>query len=120
MPHLMLTENLLVFIELWQETWGSSRVTTGTLETRSYCLRKVHSPCELRGASRDLFPVASRAEVLMCSGDRTSRFLFSADMDFGDPLEFPQRSQSLSRVEKCKSAYLSSWRDGVRLPVELT
>ena len=36
-----------------------------------------------------------------------SGFLFSADMDVGVPMEFPQGSQALSHVETCKSAFLS-------------
>ena len=41
------------FLELWQETWGSSRVVTGTSGTHLCCLRKVKSPFEMRGASRN-------------------------------------------------------------------
>ena len=44
----------------------------------------------------------------------------SADMDHGISMEFQQGSQASSRVESCKSALLSSWKRGVRLPVELT
>ena len=51
----------------------------------------------------------------------TSGFLSSADMDLGVPLEFPQESQVLSRVEtSCKSAFLSSCKSSVRLPIKLT
>ena len=42
-----LGENLLGFLELQQETRGSSRVVMGTSGTRSCCLRKVKSPFEL-------------------------------------------------------------------------
>ena len=52
-------ENLLVFLELQKDTWGSSQVTMGTSGTRSCCLRKVQSPCELRRASRDSSPVGA-------------------------------------------------------------
>ena len=52
-------ENLLDFLELWQETWGSSLVTTGNSGTHLCCLRKVKSPCELRGASQDSSPVGA-------------------------------------------------------------
>ena len=41
-------------------------------------------------------------------------------MDLGIPLEFPQESQVLSRVETCKSAFLSSCKSSVRLPIKLT
>ena len=46
-------ENLLVFLELWQETRDSSQVTTGTEGTHLCCLRKVKSPCKLQRGSRD-------------------------------------------------------------------
>ena len=39
-------ENLLVFLELLQETWGSPRVLTGTSGTYLCALRKVQSPCK--------------------------------------------------------------------------
>ena len=48
-----------------------------------------------------------------------SGFLFSADMDLGVPLWFPQGSQSSSRVEICTSTLLSSWKSSVSLPVGL-
>ena len=48
-----------------------------------------------------------------------SGFLSSADMDLGVPLEFPQGSQSSSRVEICTSTLLSSWKSSVSLPVGL-
>ena len=66
-PQLAFVENLLVFLELWQETWGSSQIMTGTSGTRSCCLSKVQSPYELRGASWDSSPVAAGLEVLMWS-----------------------------------------------------
>ena len=47
-------------------------------------------------------------------------FLTSADMDLGVPMEFSQGSKALSRVETCKSAFLSSCNSSVRLPVGLT
>ena len=50
---------------------------------------------------------------------RTSGFLCCAGMDLGFPPEFPQGSQSSSRVETCKSTLLSSWKSSVRLPVGL-
>ena len=54
-------DNLLVFLELRQKTWGSSRVSTGPLGTQSCFLRKVKSPCELLGAFRDTSPVGARS-----------------------------------------------------------
>ena len=49
-----------------------------------------------------------------------SGFLFSADMDVGVPMEFPQGSQALSHVETWKSTFLSMRKSSVRLPVALT
>ena len=40
-------------------------------------------------------------------------------MDFGVPLESPQGSQALSRVETCTSAFRPSFSSSVRLAVEL-
>ena len=41
-------------------------------------------------------------------------------MDLEVPPEFPQGSQASSHVQACKSAFLSSWNNSGRLPVELT
>ena len=60
-------KNLLVFLDLQQETWNSSRVMAGTSRIHSCGLWKVQYPCELQGASRDSSPVASGAEVLIWS-----------------------------------------------------
>ena len=49
-----------------------------------------------------------------------SGFLSSAGMDPGVNLEFPKGRQTSSLVEACKSAFLSSWKSSVRLPVGLT
>ena len=49
-----------------------------------------------------------------------SGILSSADMDLRHPMEFQQGIQALSRVETCKSAFLSSCNSIVKLPVELT
>ena len=51
---------------------------------------------------------------------RTSGFLSSDDMDLGDPLEFPQKSQAWSYVETCKSAFFSSCKCSVSHPFDLT
>ena len=61
------TWNLLFFPELWQETWGSSRVTTGKSGAPSCGPRKVQSPCELRGASWDSSPVTAGVAILIWS-----------------------------------------------------
>ena len=46
-------------------------------------------------------------------------FLSSAEY-LGVPREFPQGSQASSRVETCKSAFLTSCNRRIRLPVEFT
>ena len=89
----------------------------GTSGTRSWGLRKVQSPCDL---ARPL-----RIPLLLLPGPRSSSgveigisgLLFSADMELGVLLEFPQGCQSSSRVEVFKSALHSSWISRVRLPV---
>ena len=58
-------ENLLVFLELRQQTWGPSRVARATSGTHSLCLRKVQSRCEVLGASQDSSAVAAGAKVLI-------------------------------------------------------
>ena len=60
-------ENLLFFLKLEQETWGSSRVKTGTSGTCSCGLWKVQSPCKLGSGSRDSSPVSAGSWVLIWS-----------------------------------------------------
>ena len=52
-PHLALRGGSPGFLKLWKDTWNSSQVEMGTSGTCSCCLRKVKSPFELQGASRD-------------------------------------------------------------------
>ena len=68
-------DNLLVFLELRQETWCSSRVTMRTSGTCLCCLCIVKSPCVLWGASRDSSPVSARAEFLICIWSQNVRVL---------------------------------------------
>ena len=87
-------ENLLVFLELRQQTWGSSQPTMGTSGTRSCCLRKasLHVSCdELYG-----IPLLSVQDPRSSFGAEagTLGFLSSADMDLGVTLEFPQGIQA--------------------------
>ena len=58
-PHVALRGESPGFLELQQETWGSSLVRTGTSGTCSCGLMKVQSPCKLRGASWDSSPVST-------------------------------------------------------------
>ena len=62
-----LRENMLLFLELRPQTWGPSQVMTGTSGTRSWGLRNVQSPCEVRRTSVDSSAVAAMAEVLIWS-----------------------------------------------------
>ena len=55
---------------------------------RSCFLRRVKSPCELRGSSWDSSPVGAGAYGLFKCWGRNLRFLYSADMDLGVPMEF--------------------------------
>ena len=48
----------------------------------------------------------------------SSGFLSNADMDLGVAMEFPQGSQAMSRVETCKSTFLTSYNIGIRIPVK--
>ena len=129
-PHLTLRGECPAFLELWQETWGPSRVTAGTSGTRSCCLRKVQFPASCEGPL--WIPLQSIPGPRSSSGFRTepqvfspvltwtSGFLFNADMDLGVPMEFQQRSRASSLVETCKSAFLSICNSKVRVPVQLT
>ena len=92
----------------------------GTSGTRSCGLRKVQSPYELRQASWDSSPVGAGPRSSSGVEARTSGFLSSVDLDLGVPMEFKQGSQATSRVETCKSTFLSSCNSSVRIPVKLT
>ena len=112
-----LGENLLVFLELRQQTWGSFQVTMGTSRPAHgdsgksslhvICDGSVRIPLQLLPLTRSSSGVESR----------NSGFLSSADMNLGVSPTFPQGSQASSRVETCKSALLSSWKSSVRFPV---
>ena len=56
-----LGDHLLGFLELRQETWGSSQIAMGTSGNHSFFLWKVKSPFKLRGASWNSFSVGARA-----------------------------------------------------------
>ena len=111
-------ENLLDFLELRWETWGSSRVTTEISGACSCYLRKVQSHASCEGPLR--IPLHSVPGPRSSSGvaAKTSVFPSNADMDLGVPIEFQQWSQASSRVETCKFAFLSSSKSSVRVPVE--
>ena len=102
-------ENLLIFLELRQETWGSSRVTTGSSGTRSCCLRQVKSPCELRRTSWDCSPVCTQFYVLNWCWGRNLRL----------PLQCWPGSQGSYGVLTGESGLISCGVMEVRFPLEL-
>ena len=87
-----LGENLLVFLELRQQTWGSFQVTMGTSRPahgdsgksslHASCTGPLGIPLQLLLQPRSSSTVEAR----------TSGFFSSADMDLGVYLEFPQGS----------------------------
>ena len=89
-------ENLLIFLELQQEIWGSYRVMLGTSGTRSCCLSKtsLHAICDM---SRGI-PLQSVPDPRSSSEDEAgnSWILSSVYMDLGVPTEFQQGSQAAS------------------------
>ena len=113
-------ETFLVFLELQQQTWVSSRVKTGTSGTRSWTSgnSSLHASCE--GPLSN--PLQSLLGLRYLSGveAENSGILSSNDMDVGIPLKFPQSSHASSCVLTFKSALLSSWNSSFRLPFVLT
>ena len=77
----------------------SSQVMTGTSGTRSWCLREIQSPHELRGAPPDSSAVAAGARLSSGVEAGTSGFLSRADKYLGVPLGYPQGSHPSSCVE---------------------
>ena len=93
-----------------------SRLTTGTSGTRSGCLRKGQSPCELLRGLSGFLSRRCRGLDLVWSRCRILGFLSSVDMDLGGLLDSPQGSQSSSRVGACTCSFLPSCISSVRLP----
>ena len=124
-----------------QQKRASSRVKGRISWLFSSYGRKLGVPHELRWGSQGPARVASGKSSLHASCDGLLRiplqsvpgprstsvseattlgFLFSADMDLGVPMEFPQGSQASSCVEMRKSAFLQSCNSSVSLPGQLT
>ena len=79
-------ENLLYFLELSQESWGSSRVKTGPPTRVASGKSSLHANCEAPlGIPLQSLP-GPRSSSETEAG--TSGFLSSADMDLGVPTEF--------------------------------
>ena len=119
---------------------ASSRIEGRISWFFSSCGRKLGVPLELQQGPQGPAHVASGNSILhlSCEGllwipllslpwpksasgheAGISGFLSSAAMYLVFPMEFPQRKQALSRLETCKSALLSSWKNSVRFPVKL-
>ena len=85
-----------------------SRLTTGTLGTRSGGLRKGQSPCELLGGLSGFLSRRSRCRkhcVESVPEPEDSSPVLTWNLEYS---ESPQGSQSSSRVGACTCAYLSS------------
>ena len=79
-----------------------------TSGTRPYCLKKVQSTCELRGASQEPRQWVPDRKSSSGAEGATSGFVSSAGMDHGVPMEFQKGSRASSHVETFKSAFLLS------------
>ena len=93
-----------------------SRLTTGTTGTPSGGLRKGQSPCELLGGllgflSHRCWGLRPCVESLLEPEDSSPVLTW-----IGVLLEFPQGSQSSTRVGACTCAFLSSCSSSVTLP----
>ena len=116
-PHLMLKEESPAFLKLQQETWGPSRVTTGTSGTHSCCLRKVQSPASCEGPL--WIPLQSIPGPRSSSGLRrepqgsstvltwTSGFLWSFHRGVRPRLVWRHASTLSSQAGKAVSGFLS-------------
>ena len=117
-PHLTLRGECPAFLELWQETWGPSRVTAGTSGTRSCCLRKVQFPASCEGPL--WIPLQSISGPRSSSGLRrepqgsspvltwNSGFLWSFHRGVSPCLVWRHASPLSSRAGKSVSGFLSS------------
>ena len=119
-PHLMLRGEYPGFSRVAAANLGSLSIYDGDLRDPLVFPQESPVSCELRGTSRDSFPVESGPRSSSGVDPGASSFLSSAEMYLGVHLEFPQGCQASYHVEICKSTLLSSWKSSVRLPVELT
>ena len=106
-------ENLLDFLELRQvhSTYdGDLRDPLWWPQERPLPMRVALGPLGIP------FPSMLGPKTLSGFRARTGGFLSSADMDLGVFLEYPQGSQSSSRVGACTCAFLPNWSNSVQLP----
>ena len=107
-------ENLLHFVELRQvlSTYdGDLRDTLWWPQERPVPMRVAQGPLAIP------LPSMPGPKTLCGFGAGNSGFLSSADMDRGVLLEFPQGSQSSSRMGACTCAFLPSCSSSVSLPL---
>ena len=129
-----------ISLETSQWKKSSSRVEGRISWLFSSCSKKLEVPLQLRWGPQGPALVSQESPVCMRvtrglsvflsrqsqglgphrAEATTSGFLSRADMDLGVPMEFQKGSQASSSVETWKSAFLSSWKSSVRLPVGLT
>ena len=93
-----------------------SRRTTGISGTRSGGLRKGQSPCELLGGLSGFLSLRCRGLRSFLEWVSEPEDFSTVLQDLGVLLEFPQGSQSSSRVGACTCAFLPSCSSTVPLP----
>ena len=106
-------ENLLNFLEVRQV------LSMFDVDLRDPLWWPQERPVPMRDARGPLgipLPSMPGPKTLSGVGAETCGFLSSADMDLGVLLEFPQRSQSSSRMGACTCAFLPSCSSSVTLP----
>ena len=94
-------ENLLYFLELSQESCGSSQLKMGPQGHARVSSGKssLHASCEGSLGIPLQSVLGPRSSSVVAAG--TSVFPSSADMNLGIPMEFQQVSQASSHVETC-------------------
>ena len=106
-------ENLLDFLELWQVLLtydGDLRDPLWWPQERPVPMRVARGPLGIP------LPSILGPKILCGDGEGTLGFQSSADMDLEVLLEFPQGSQSSSRLGACTCAFLPSCSSSVMLP----
>ena len=116
-------------LELRQEAWDSSPVTTGYSGSLSCCLREVKSPFELRGGARDCSGVTAGESGLNSHGRGNLKVflelqqevwvLSSCHGDLREHLMLSLGSQESFRGVRGLSGFLLSWCRGLGPHLEL-
>ena len=109
----------VVFLELRQEPWGSSRVATGISGTSSWLPQRSQVYFRVaRVSSGFLSSRCWRMRAVSRVQSGNSVFLSSGVRDLGLPIKVQQGSQASRGVEAWNSTFLSSCQRGIRPPVE--